>query len=100
MATCELIVIGNPVPLGKIHLDDENGFVQWRYIPVSEGGNMKSGKVRQTGNDSLLLNGSSTFGTLKNFSLYHYNPKVIYMLVRGKSSSRCKVEVDEFEMDF
>lgn len=100
MAACDFVVMGNLVPLAKIRLDDENGFVQWKYIPVSEGGNMRSGKVKQAGNDSLLLNGSSTFGTIKNFSLYHYNPKVIYMLVRGKSSNRCRVEADEFEMDF
>ena len=61
---------------------------------------MQHGKVKQAGNDSLLLNGSTTFGTLKNFSFYNYNSKVIYMLVVGKGSYRCKVEVDEFEMSF
>ena len=96
MANCEIIVLGNPIPNGKLRLNDDNGFVSWQFIPMALGGNIQSGRVQQASKDYILKSNATTFGTIKNFSLYQYNAKIKYTVTIGNKPYNGKIEEDEF----
>lgn len=106
MANYELRVMGTtPVPLGKLRMNNDKGQIEWTFIPISAGGNVRKGKVTIEGLDSLLINGPGKFygkpyGRLINFSLYHYNKNLTYILRSGDNKLRCKAENEDFNMDF
>ena len=105
MAECELKILGNPVPIAKIKLDDGRGYVRWVRIPIDDSGGVQSGKVKVEGKNSKLIydsgkNAGKEHGTLVNFTLYHYNKAVTYTLLKGGKPFRCKVEDNDFEIDF
>lgn len=104
MANCELKVLGNPIPLAKIKLDDERGYTRWVYIPIAADGGAQNGKVKVEGKNSKLLYDSGkhvgkSFGTLINFTLQHYNKAIIYTFAMGNKNLRCKCEDDDFEIN-
>ena len=99
MKECVLVVKGHPVPEGRITIDDDGG-LGWKFVPINANGGVVGGRAQQAGHDCKLLNQKgATWGKLINFSLYSYNEKIEYTLISGKTSYKCKVEVDDFELN-
>lgn len=106
MASCTLIVYkDDPMPWAKLSLNDNNGHIYWEWIPLEQGGNMRSGYVEKSGNDYILIKrrNKKEFGTLVNFSLYNYHPEIIYVIKNKhtdkKGVLRCRIE-QQFQPTF
>lgn len=102
MANCTLIVYKDfPMPWAKLRINDNNGRIYWEWIPIEQGGNVRSGYVEKRGRDYVLIKSSTKkeFGTLVNFSLYNYHPEITYVIKDKKGSLTCKVEA-AFEPSF
>ncbi len=106
MAECELKMRGkaHEPPLGNLRLNNDQGFVEWTFVPITAG-SLKKGKVKMEGQDSILINGPGQFngkpyGRLVNFSLLHYNKQITYTFKSGGNVFHCKCEDDfDFNMD-
>ena len=87
MASSELKIYGDaPAPKAKIDLDDDFGYIQWTYVPMSVGGGVIKGGGKIIGKDTMLIHGSGkfvgkTFCKLVNFTLSSYNPAITYTVI-------------------
>lgn len=104
MAKCELKILGNPTPLGRLRFNDDYGYVSWQFIPLAANNNVREGRAKVFEKHYILvqktgMHDGKSFGTLLNFSLYNYNKKLTYTFKTDTESFQCTVSPEsEFEL--
>ena len=103
MAKCKLNVMekNNPIPVARLTLHDDYGYVIWEKIPMDSPGSFQSGKVTTVGNNSKMFHTSGKFagqlyGKLINFTLHNYNKNLTYTMASGKLFFTCVILSDDF----